>query len=330
MLPIDKRFPTKCSLYADDVPLLVRGPRPYLTAIRRSLQRSLDAVTSFFRTIELIVSPTKTEELLGHLKTCVRRLANPVEQGADIPMAKNRSPPHLDTNRRTRDLQGHQGSDCCGQAVEQGPRVHPATGTPALQGGCNGSATYALLLVQLAPHRKEQLKRQYRMAFRCFMGLPRQSPVADSLAEVKAWPLSLLMLRQALHHVYRLHKAPEGDALLRRLRSRPASRVGQISELYEELVPDARCPIQPPPLHQQPLDVHLELDNFSKRRIPVCELRQSAVAKLHDRVRGNLLVFTDGFVRDNPRLSAAACVHQRLGPPSGATFHSTPAPLQQN
>ncbi|KAH7939258.1 hypothetical protein HPB52_009715 [Rhipicephalus sanguineus] len=145
------------------------------------------------------------------------------------------------------------------------------------------------------------------------MGLPRHSPVAASLAEAQTWPLSLLMLRQALHHVDRLHRAPGGDALLRRLRSRPASRMGQICTLYEELVPAAPCPIQPPPPHQQPLDVHLELGNLSKRRTPVCELHQSAVAKLHNRLRGHLLVFTDGSVRDSPCSAAAACVIPTTG-----------------
>ncbi|KAH7961604.1 hypothetical protein HPB52_010722 [Rhipicephalus sanguineus] len=83
------------------------------------------------------------------------------------------------------------------------------------------------------------------MAIRRFMGLPRHSPVAASLAEAQTWPLFLLMLRQALHHVDRLHRALRGGALLRRLRSRPALRMGQICALYEELVPEAPCPIQP-------------------------------------------------------------------------------------
>lgn len=89
--------------------------------------------------------------------------------------------------------------------------------------------------------------------------------------------------------------------------------MGQICTLYEELVPAAPCPIQPPPPHQQPLDVHLELGNLSKRRTPVCELHQTAVAKLHDRLRGHLLVFTDGSVRDSPRSAAAACVIPTTG-----------------
>ncbi|KAH7950877.1 hypothetical protein HPB52_003042 [Rhipicephalus sanguineus] len=48
--------------------------------------------------------------------------------------------------------------------------------------------------------------------------------------------------------------------------------MGQICALDEELVPEARCPIRPSPPHQQHPDVHLELDNLSKRRTPACEL----------------------------------------------------------
>ncbi|XP_037520707.1 uncharacterized protein LOC119397346 [Rhipicephalus sanguineus] len=288
MLPVDKRYPTQCSLYADDVALWVRGPRRNLTAIRRSLQRSLDAVTSFFRTIGLIVSPTKTEALLVHPRVAPRRAIRRLVLG-DRPIPWSKAVTYLELKIDHR--------------LTWIPAVKLATlkatrgnlwALQLYQGAATAVQTYALPLVQLAQHRKEQLERQHRMAIRRFMGLPRQSPVAASLAEAQTWHLFLLMLRQALHHVDRLHRAPGGDALLRRLRSRPASRMGQICTLYEELVPAAPCPIQPPPPHQQPLDVHLELGNLSKRRTPACELYQSAVAKLHDRLRGHLLVFTDG------------------------------------
>ncbi|KAH7963945.1 hypothetical protein HPB52_023976 [Rhipicephalus sanguineus] len=273
------------------------GHQRNLTAIRRSVQCSLDAVTSFFMAIGLIVSPTKTKALLDSPPPPETLSANLVELGGDVPGAKDQSPPDLDTSRQTRNFQGHQGSDCCGQAVEQRPRVHPATGTSALQGGCNGN---------LATHRKEQLERQHRMTFRRFMGLTHQSPVAPLLADAQTWPLWLLMLRQALHHVDRLQRASWGGALLRRLRSRPASRIAQICALNEELAPEAPCPVRPPPPHQQPPDAHLELDNLSKRRTPACELHKSAVAKLHDRLRGLLLVFTGESAWDSPRSAAAA------------------------
>ncbi|KAH7967894.1 hypothetical protein HPB52_003801 [Rhipicephalus sanguineus] len=150
-----------------------------------------------------------------------------------------------------------------GKLLSRGQGCTPRLALQLYQGAATAVQTYALPLVQLAQHRKEQLERQHRMTIRRFMGHPCQSPVAASLAKAKTWPLSLLMLRQALHHVDRLHRAPGGDALLRRLRSRPASRMGQICTLYEELVPAAPCPIQPPPPHQKPLDVHLELGNLS-------------------------------------------------------------------
>ncbi|KAH7956096.1 hypothetical protein HPB52_006013 [Rhipicephalus sanguineus] len=70
--------------------------------------------------------------------------------------------------------------------------------------------------------------------------------------------------------------------------------MGQICALYEELVTQPPCSIQPTPSRQQPMDVQLELDNLSRRRKPACELHQSAVEKIHDRLRGHLLVFTDG------------------------------------
>ncbi|KAH7976287.1 hypothetical protein HPB52_011004 [Rhipicephalus sanguineus] len=67
------------------------------------------------------------------------------------------------------------------------------------------------------------------------------------------------------------------------------------------------CPRLPP------LDVQLELDNLSKRRTPACELHQSAVAKIHDRLRGHLLMFRDGSVRDSPRSASTAYVTPTTG-----------------
>ncbi|XP_037501849.1 uncharacterized protein LOC119375889 [Rhipicephalus sanguineus] len=271
MLPVDKRYPTQCSLYADDVALWVRGPRRNLTAIRRSLQRSLDAVTSFFRTIGLIVSPTKTEALLVHPRVAARRAIRRLVLGdRPIPWSKAVTYLGLKIDHRLTwipavklaTFKATRVQTAVGKLLSRGQGCTPRLALQLYQGAATAVQTYALPLVQLAQHRKEQLERQHRMAIRRFMGLPRQSPVAASLAEAQTWPLSLLMLRQALNHVDRLHRAPGGDALLRRLRSRPASRMGQICTLYEELVPAAPCPIQPPPPHQQPLDLPFEFQDF--------------------------------------------------------------------
>ncbi|XP_037503495.1 uncharacterized protein LOC119378407 [Rhipicephalus sanguineus] len=265
MLPVDNRYPTQCSLYAEDVALWTEA---LLVHPRVAARRAIRKLVLGDRPIPWSKAVTYLGLRIDHRLTW-------------IPAVK------LATFKATKV------QTAVGKLLSRGQGCTPRLALQLYQGAATAAQTYALPLVHLAQHRKEQLERQHRMAIRRFMGLPRQSPVAASLAEAQTWPLSLLMLRQALHHVDRLHRAPGGDALLRRLRSRPASQMGQICALYEELVPAAPCPIQPPPPHQQPLD--------------------SAVAKLHARLRGHLLVFTDGSVRDSPRSAAAACVIPTTG-----------------
>ncbi|XP_037567474.1 uncharacterized protein LOC119448047 [Dermacentor silvarum] len=65
-LPVDPWFPVRCSIYADDVALWTRGPRKSTPSIRCSLQRALDAVTTFLGSIGLTVSTAKTEAMLVH------------------------------------------------------------------------------------------------------------------------------------------------------------------------------------------------------------------------------------------------------------------------
>ncbi|XP_075732531.1 uncharacterized protein LOC119176805 [Rhipicephalus microplus] len=72
-MPVDKRYPTQCSLCADDVALWVMGPKRNFTAIRRFVQCSLDAVASFSKAIGLTMSPTKTETVLVHPRAAARR-----------------------------------------------------------------------------------------------------------------------------------------------------------------------------------------------------------------------------------------------------------------
>ncbi|KAH7951506.1 hypothetical protein HPB52_010224 [Rhipicephalus sanguineus] len=84
--------------------------------------------------------------------------------------------------------------------------------------------------------------------------------------------------------------------------------MGQNSALYEELVPAASCPIHRPPTIPKHVDVHLELKKLSKRRTLACEFHQSALVKLHDRLRGHLLVFKNRSVRDSARSALATSV----------------------
>ncbi|XP_037503717.1 uncharacterized protein LOC119378753 [Rhipicephalus sanguineus] len=181
----------------------------------------------------------------------------------------------------------------------------------------HGTATaviqYALPLDQLSWRRKEQLEKQHRSAIRAFLGLPRCSPVAATLAEAQTSPVSLLMLRQALLHVDRLHRTPDGEALLRRIRDRPTSRMGSIWALYQELVPQPPTPVQPPPPHRRPPDISLRLGKLTKRRTPASQLQQAAVEKIYEQLSGHLLLYTDGSVYKSPPSAAAACTVPELG-----------------
>ncbi|KAH7937258.1 hypothetical protein HPB49_009849 [Dermacentor silvarum] len=83
-IPADPRFPTQCAIYADDVALWAHGPRCKLQSIQSSLQRSLDAVASYFRGIGLLLSPAKTEALLVHPSAAARCDDGMIDDGITI------------------------------------------------------------------------------------------------------------------------------------------------------------------------------------------------------------------------------------------------------
>lgn len=321
-IPEDERYPTQCSIYADDVALWVHGPRRHLPAVRRSLQRTLDAVASFFRGIGLQVSPAKTVALIVHPNAAARVYSQKLTLGGTlIPWSRTVTYLGLQIDHRLTWIPAVKA------VTTRAARVQTMVGRILLRGrGCplrvalrlyHGAATaamlYALPLVQLSLRRKDQLEKPHRLAIRTFLGLPRSSPVAATLAEAQASPVSLLMLRQALLHVDRMHRAPEGAALLQRLEGRPSSRMGGICALYKELVRQPPTPVVPPPPTQRPPDIHLHLEGLTKRHSPACELQQAAAAKIHQQLRGHLLMFTDGSVYRNPPSAAAACRIPELG-----------------
>ncbi|XP_075543846.1 uncharacterized protein LOC142578333 [Dermacentor variabilis] len=168
---------------------------------------------------------------------------------------------------------------------------------------------YALPLVALPPARLKKLELQHRAAIRLCLGAPRSSQVAATLAEAGAWPLSLLLLQQGLRHVDRLHHAPDGSALLSRLRSRPHSQMGRLCGLHEEVIgrPPANNAQLPPP-QRPPIPITTELPGVSKRRSPTCALQQTAASLLHEDHGGNLQIYVDGSVMPDTGSSTAACV----------------------
>ncbi|KAH7943546.1 hypothetical protein HPB52_009202 [Rhipicephalus sanguineus] len=143
----------------------------------------------------------------------------------------------------------HQRGQGC--TVQWALRLNQAAATSIL--------LYALPLVLLSPVRLRQLEMLHRRAVRSILGLPKTSPIAATLAEAGEWPLSLLMMQRALGHVDRLHRAPDGEALLTRLRNMPRSRMGALCQLCSEVITDRPVPVPAPPPHQPSPEVHLTL-----------------------------------------------------------------------
>ncbi|KAH7961603.1 hypothetical protein HPB52_010721 [Rhipicephalus sanguineus] len=162
------RYPTQCSLYVDDVALWVRGPKWNLTAIRRPPQSSLDAVTSFFRAIRLVVSPTKTETLLVHPRVTARRAIPRLVLG-DQPIPWSQALTYLGLRIdhyltcipaiKLATFEATSVQTAVGKRLSRGQACTPRLALQLYEGAATAVRTNALPMVQLAPHRKKQLER---------------------------------------------------------------------------------------------------------------------------------------------------------------------------
>nr|XP_037284109.1 uncharacterized protein LOC119176867 [Rhipicephalus microplus] len=315
-LPTDTRFPARCSVYADDVAIWVRGPRRSIPAIRRSLQAVLDAVITYLGGIGLKVSATKTETLLIHPLVAARTHVRRLKIG-------NRSLPWrlvvkylgLTIDHRLTWIPAAKAAATKVQCVQgaisrlqlRGRSCSTKWALLLNQAAASVVLLYAFPLVNLTPARRRLLEGLHRGALRAILGLPKSSPVAATLAEAGEWPLSLRMLQRALGHIDCLHRATDGRALLERLRSQPGSRMGGLCLLYHQMVPNPPVPVASPPPHHQPPEVHLCLEGATKRRTHAAALQQAASGKLQEQLEGRLQVFTDGSVMPDGT-AAAACV----------------------
>ncbi|XP_037288244.1 uncharacterized protein LOC119181160 [Rhipicephalus microplus] len=319
-LPTDTRFSARCSVYADDVALWVRGPRRSIPAIRRSLQAALDAVITYLGGIGLKVSATKTEALLIHplaaARTHVRwlRVGNRSLPwrlvvkylGLTIDHRLTWIPAAKAAATKVRRVQGAISRlQLCGRGcyTKWALQLNQAVASSVL--------LYAFPLVNLTLARRSLLEVLHRGALRSILALPKSSPVAATLAEAGEWPLTLRMIQRALGHIDRLHRATDGRALLERLRSQPRSRMGGLCLLYHQMVPDPPVPVTSPPPHHQPPEVYLCLEGATKRRTPAVALQQAASCKLQEQLEGRLHVFMDGSVMPDGNASGACVIPSR-------------------
>ncbi|XP_075740411.1 uncharacterized protein LOC142786677 [Rhipicephalus microplus] len=237
-LPTETRFPARCSVYADDVALWVRGPRGSIQAIRRSLQAALDAVITYLGGIGLKVSATKTEALLIHplaaARTHVRRLrvGNRILPwrllvkylGLTIDHQLTWIPAAKAATTKLRRVQG-----AISRLQLRGRGCSTKWALLLNQAAASSVLLYAFPLVNLTPTRRGLLEGLHSGALRAILGLPKNSQVAATLAE-----------------------CPPGA-------SPQSARItmGGLCLLYHQMVPDPPVLVTSPPPHHQPPEVHL-------------------------------------------------------------------------
>ncbi|XP_065294842.1 uncharacterized protein [Dermacentor albipictus] len=321
-LPIDHHFPMQSSIYADDITLWMPGPPQHIRKARAVLQRALDTAAAYLCSIGLTISARKTEALLLHPRASAHRSAGRLRlEGVQIPWNRAVTYLGLRIDHRLNWLPATKA--LCAQAL----RVRKAISQLLARGqGCitrwalqlfeaavTSRLLYALPLVSLPPPRLRKLELQHRSAIRLCHGVPRTSQVAATLAEAGALPLSLLFLQQGLRHIDRLHHAADGQALLTRLRSRPASHMGRLCGLYKEVIGDTPGnAVQPRLPHRPPIPISTELPGVSKNRSPTCALQQTAASLFQERLEDHLHIFVDGSVIPETGSSTAACVAPAL------------------
>ncbi|XP_070384135.1 uncharacterized protein [Dermacentor albipictus] len=305
-LPIEPHFPVQSSIYADDI----------------ALRRALDTADACLCSIGLTISARKTEALLLHPRASAHCSAVRLRlEAVQIPWSKAATYLGLRIDHRLTWLPATKA--LCAQTL----RVRKAVSQLLARGqGCTtrwalqlfeAAATsrllYALPLVALPPPRLRKLELQHRSAVRLCLGVPRTSQVAATFAEGGAWPLSLLFLQQGLRHIDRLHHAADGQALLTRLRSWPASHMGRLCGLYKEVIGDTPAnAVQHRPPHRPPIPISTELPGVSMNCSPACALQQTAASLLQERLGDHLHIFVDGSVIPDAGSSTAACVTPAL------------------
>lgn len=214
-LPVETRSPLRCTIYADDVALWGRGPRRCLRSIHGALQMALEAALTFLDGIGLAASPGKTEALLIHPLALARqyvhqlRIGNTPSHGGGrsqtdhIPGACDRSQADLKHAAKSITAKVHRVQGAVRRLQQHGRGFTVRWGLRLNQVAASSTLLYVLPLLMLSPARQQQLEGLHRRD--TILGLPKESPVAATLAEAGEWPLAQQVLHRALRHIARLH-----------------------------------------------------------------------------------------------------------------------------
>lgn len=240
-LPTDLEHSVCISVYADDVALWTREPKRQSSQIRKSLQRALDAISECITAIGLRLSTTKSEAMIFHPNPRARYRIPPLEVHGSQLRWKTQVrylgltiDHHLTWGPAIKQLLGQSSRvlKAIRQLLAKGRGCSHTWALRIYDAMVCSAVLYAVPLVTVKPTRWRKLEIEHRNPCRTALDLPRSSQCAGTLAEAGAWPLALRALQRALNHVERLHRAPDGGALLERLRERPHSRMGMIVRTF--------------------------------------------------------------------------------------------------
>lgn len=91
---------------------------------------------------------------------------------------------------------------------------------------------YALPILDVPSSLMSQLERDHRVALRIILGLSRDAQSVPLLAEAHQLPLRLQAEERALHHIERMYRAPDCNALINRLFQHESSHMGKMAALF--------------------------------------------------------------------------------------------------
>ncbi|XP_075556532.1 uncharacterized protein LOC142588579 [Dermacentor variabilis] len=312
-------FEVRVAIYADDIALFASGPTDYGCQVRQSLQSAINAVDEYLTSVGLQLSASKTEALMIHPRASRARSEVPTLslRGSPLPWRKKvrylglHIDCRLNFNAATSQLckDARKVAGAARSLLARGRGCTPHLALRVYNSIATARALYALPLTNASAANWRAVDVEHRTAIRQMYALPRFSQVGATLAEAGNWPPSLRARKQALHHVERLQRSPQGQRLVCRLHTLEGSGMGQHANDFSTRIASLPqlLPLPPSPHASPLLDVSTSVPGAtSKRRTALCAMQQETAALLHDHLRDRLLVFTDGSVSSDGS-AAAAC-----------------------
>ncbi|XP_049267356.1 uncharacterized protein LOC125756534, partial [Rhipicephalus sanguineus] len=281
--------------------------------------RALDATSEYLVEVGLHISPAKSAAIAYHPRQRARRSMSrlhlqdtPIQWvqqhrylGVIIDDRLSWRPAVASVRRKSLSLFKYVAA-----LTARGDGIDQTTALQVYQSSVLSCVMYALPVLNVAPGLMSQLERDHRVALRVMLGLPREAQSIPLLTEAHQLPLRLQADQRALHHIERMHRAPDGKALVNRLIRRPLSRMGKIAALFTGITgnSDKTTSVTSSKGHSQCIfPIHLSIPGIRKKcDQPVSALFQLAQSHLFEEFGDYVKVFTDASVHSDGLGASAA------------------------